>query len=101
MIWRLGSSRSSGTHVIIGAPRIRDTIRAAMERDTGHEQIISEQSIKHPGSSGLHALARVIIIGKVSIDIPEGLITHSLFSLIVVITRSVGHRRNYDLSGRQ
>lgn len=72
-----------------------------MERDTRHEQIISEQSIKHPGSSGLHALARFIIIGKVSIDIPEGLITHSLFSLFVEITRSVGHRRNYDLSGRQ
>lgn len=47
-----------------------------MERDTGHEQIISEQSIKHPGSSGLHALARVIIIRKVSIDIPVGFIIH-------------------------
>jgi len=62
--------------VIIRAPRIRYTIRAAMERDTGHEQIISEQSIKHPGSSGLHALARVIIIRKVSIDIPVGFIIH-------------------------
>jgi hypothetical protein len=92
--------------MIVGAPGVGNTVRAAMERNTRHKKILSKQSEDCSSSQSLQAIStRGLIVGKVSIDVDCSVLcgdtAHLLLPRTRVKPRSIRHGRYNNFPGLQ
>jgi hypothetical protein len=98
-----GSMFMAWFYMVIGTPGIGDTVCATVESDSCNKQVLSKKLVKDSRSNAIEAKSPCLVVREISIDINfAGVVfadtSHPLCSVVLVITGSISHRRDYNLS---